>query len=89
MSLWGAIAVRDLTRGHPFASWRYYSSTRGMSPWHDLIDWVGGYPFEVARPQDVIQFEKSRGFELVASHPTSGLGCNEFVFRHDGLSVPE
>src|SRR5262249_6228922 len=24
---------------------------RGMSRWHDLLDWVGGYPFEVARPE--------------------------------------
>ena len=27
--------------------------TRGMSRWHDLVDWVGGYPFEVARPEEI------------------------------------
>ena len=29
-------------------SWTQYRSSRGMSRWHDLVDWVGGYPFEVA-----------------------------------------
>ncbi len=28
--------------------WRNYKSIRGMSKWYDLVDWVGGYPFEVA-----------------------------------------
>ncbi|MGH8511739.1 MAG: hypothetical protein ACREU9_02645 [Gammaproteobacteria bacterium] len=25
----------------------------GMSYWHDLIDWIGGYPFEVAKPEEI------------------------------------
>ena len=37
---------------------------RGMSGRHDLIDWVGGYPFEVARPEEVFTFVHQRGFEL-------------------------
>lgn len=32
------------------------SRTRGMSPWRDVVDWVGGYPFEVARPEQVFDF---------------------------------
>ena len=27
-----------------------------MSVWHDLVDWVGGYPFEVAKPEEVFDF---------------------------------
>jgi 2-polyprenyl-6-hydroxyphenyl methylase/3-demethylubiquinone-9 3-methyltransferase len=60
--------------------------TRGMSRRHDLVDWVGGYPFEVARPEEVFRFLRGRGFEL--RHLTTcggGLGCNEYVFeRADG-----
>jgi 2-polyprenyl-3-methyl-5-hydroxy-6-metoxy-1,4-benzoquinol methylase len=55
---------------------------RGMSAWHDLVDWVGGFPFEVARPEQVFRFLRSRGFEL--RHMTTcggGLGCNEYVFE--------
>lgn len=78
--LWGPKAVRDLARGKPFATWRHYSSTRGMSAWHDLIDWVGGFPFEVARPDEVIRFYERLGFKLRAITRRTGLGCNEFVF---------
>lgn len=54
---------------------------RGMSRKHDLVDWVGGYPFEVATPEQVFRFCRERGFEL--SHLRTckgGIGCNEFVF---------
>jgi 2-polyprenyl-3-methyl-5-hydroxy-6-metoxy-1,4-benzoquinol methylase len=56
--------------------------TRGMSRWHDLLDWVGGYPFEVAKPEEVFRFCRDRGFELQElTTQRGGLGCNEFVFR--------
>src|SRR5947209_2899225 len=35
----------------PVERWRNYGEQRGMSVWHDLVDWVGGYPFEVATPE--------------------------------------
>jgi 2-polyprenyl-6-hydroxyphenyl methylase/3-demethylubiquinone-9 3-methyltransferase len=54
-----------------------------MSPWHDLIDWVGGYPYEVARPDDVVDFYKRRGFTPTRIVKRRGLGCNEFVFEKD------
>ena len=55
---------------------------RGMSAWHDAIDWVGGYPFEVASREQVVEFYEQRGFttEKVVS-VGSKLGCNQFVFR--------
>lgn len=54
---------------------------RGMSFWHDLIDWIGGYPYEVARPEDVVRFLRDCGFTLSKLKTTRRLGCNEFVFR--------
>lgn len=55
---------------------------RGMTLWHDMIDWVGGYPFEVARPDEVKAFLAECGFEAVRTR-TCGRrhGCNEFVLR--------
>jgi 2-polyprenyl-6-hydroxyphenyl methylase/3-demethylubiquinone-9 3-methyltransferase len=54
---------------------------RGMSMWHDLVDWVGGYPFEVAKPEDVFAFYRKRGFELIKLKTCAGgIGCNEYVF---------
>ena len=53
-----------------------------MSHWHDLLDWVGGYPFEVAKPEDVFRFCRTRGLELVEiATAGGGLGCNQFVFQ--------
>lgn len=64
-----------------FKSWKEYRNLRGMSRWHDLVDWVGGYPFEVASPGAVFDFFKRRGFSLERLSTTTSLGCNEFVFR--------
>ena len=58
---------------------------RGMSAKHDLVDWVGGYPFEVAKPEEVFRRIHPLGFEL--RHLTScsgGIGCNEYVFEQVG-----
>jgi SAM-dependent methyltransferase len=56
---------------------------RGMSLWYDMVDWLGGYPFEVAKPEDIFEFFRTKGF-LLEKLKTSGgkLGCNEFVFQY-------
>jgi len=59
-------------------------SGRGMTYWHDLIDWVGGYPFEVAKPEEVFDFLRARGFCLERLRTCGGgLGCNEFVLTKE------
>lgn len=80
--IWGPTFIRDFLRMRPFSTWRGYASNRGMTPWRDVIDWVGGYPFEVAKPEDIFQFYKDRGFELEKLTTCGGgYGCNEYVFR--------
>jgi 2-polyprenyl-3-methyl-5-hydroxy-6-metoxy-1,4-benzoquinol methylase len=75
-----AAAIRG--PGAQIRSWRDYKMSRGMSRWHDLVDWVGGYPFEVARPHEVFEFFHARGFELEWMFTCGpGLGCNQFVLR--------
>ncbi len=55
---------------------------RGMSLWYDMLDWLGGYPFEVASPERVIGFFHRHG---LVPDSVRGCGrrhgCNEFVFR--------
>lgn len=52
-----------------------------MSYWHDLIDWIGGYPFEVAKLEAVFSFYRDRQFWLEQLKTfVGGHGCNEFVF---------
>lgn len=83
--LWGPRTLIDACRLRPIYTWLRYARERGMHPWHDLVDWVGGYPFEVARPEQVFEFYASRNFELVAMRTAGGgLACNEFVFRRHG-----
>lgn len=73
--------VKDLIRFRPVQSWSTYHESRGMSPWHDVIDWVGGYPFEVAKPEEIFDFYHKYGFALEKmTTQAGGLGCNEFVF---------
>lgn len=82
--IWGRISLADLLHGRPFHSWRTYTSGafRGMHPITDLIDWVGGYPFEVSKPEEVFNFLKPKGFVLEHLFTCGGGGgCNEFTFR--------
>jgi 2-polyprenyl-6-hydroxyphenyl methylase/3-demethylubiquinone-9 3-methyltransferase len=61
---------------------RNYKSMRGMNYWYDIIDWVGGYPYEVATPDEIFEFYKARGYSLTKMKCGGvGLGCNEFVFE--------
>ena len=48
----------------------------------DVIDWVGGYPFEVSKPEDVFHFYNALDYNMVTFRTCAGgLGCNEFVFQ--------
>lgn len=65
-----------------FKQWSDRWKERGMSTWHDLVDWTGGYPFEVAKPEEIFDFFKQRGFTLRRLRTVGGgHGCNEFVFQ--------
>jgi len=76
--------VARITRGRnplPFRDWAEKKRSRGMSVWHDLVDWVGGYPFEVAKPEEIFDFYLNKGFQLVKLKTCAGgMGCNEYVF---------
>lgn len=64
----------------PFKDWA--KRNRGMSVCYDLVDWVGGYPFEVAKPEEVFDFYRGKGFALLKLKSCGGgRGCNEFVFE--------
>jgi 2-polyprenyl-6-hydroxyphenyl methylase/3-demethylubiquinone-9 3-methyltransferase len=78
-----SVAVGVIRYGNPLAHFIRYKNRRGMSIYHDWIDWLGGYPFEVAKPENVVAFHHQRGFHLESGSTTHRLGCNEFVFRRD------
>lgn len=74
----------SLKPGDYLRSWTQYDKNRGMNRWRDIIDWVGGYPYEVAKPEEILDFYRPRGFTLTKMKCGGiGLGCNEFVFVRD------
>ena len=44
----------------------YAKDNRGMHWFYDMIDWLGGYPFEVSAADDVIHFCRLRGLSAVS-----------------------
>lgn len=81
--LWAITVIKDfLKSGNPFKSWMNYKVHRGMSAYHDVVDWAGGYPFEVATPEQVFNFFKNKNYSLEHMKTiVNGCGCNEFVFK--------
>ena len=77
-------ALGSLVRGRPSEyvhSWTRYSSLRGMSRWRDIVDWVGGFPYEYASLQALKTFMEERGLTQTVARETKGLGCHEVVYQ--------
>jgi 2-polyprenyl-6-hydroxyphenyl methylase/3-demethylubiquinone-9 3-methyltransferase len=82
--LWGPATIRDFLMLRPFDTWRTYKKNRGMSPHRDVVDWVGGFPFEVAKPEEIFNFYRDRNYRLLKMTTCrGGHGCNEFVFAKE------
>jgi 2-polyprenyl-3-methyl-5-hydroxy-6-metoxy-1,4-benzoquinol methylase len=76
--------LRDLLRlRNPLQRYRDYHKRRGMSRFRDWLDWLGGYPYEVAKPEEIFDFLHKRGFSLQRLMTTKRTGNNQFVFRLD------
>jgi 2-polyprenyl-6-hydroxyphenyl methylase/3-demethylubiquinone-9 3-methyltransferase len=73
---------------NPTKRYTEYKKNRGMSRFHDFLDWWGGLPFEVASIEEVFHFFTSRGFHLKEIRTVNGgSGCNEFVFKKNQKSI--
>lgn len=80
--------LRDLVRfKNPLKKIRRHSDKkRGMKWYTDAIDWLGGYPYESASPEEIERFMKQRGFSLAQSFKTRkrlgvfGTGNAEYLF---------
>jgi SAM-dependent methyltransferase len=58
---------------------------RGMTLWYDMIDWLGGYPFEVISPANMNKYARKKGFKLINNYYVGkGLGCNEYLYYRAG-----
>lgn len=72
------VAKLTVTRRNPL------TTKRGMAFYYDVVDWIGGYPYEYASREEVELFVGRMGF--IPEHFVSACvptGCNEFIFRRD------
>lgn len=64
-----------------------YRTMRGMNWWHDQVDWIGGYPYEDAKPEEIFQFLYTRRFSLKNLTTCRGnIGCNQFVVQRESAA---
>ncbi|WP_419807673.1 class I SAM-dependent methyltransferase [Sphingomonas sp.] len=76
-----------LRRVSPLSMIRHYNADRGMDFWRDADDWLGGYPYQSTRADEVIGFVEALGLRLrhkSVVRPSLGVfgtGCSEFVFN--------
>jgi SAM-dependent methyltransferase len=65
---------------------RDYDRNRGMSWYIDIVDWIGGYPFEWASASQVCDYLASSGFKLqkiyppVSPQPVGLLGTGSYQY---------
>jgi 2-polyprenyl-6-hydroxyphenyl methylase/3-demethylubiquinone-9 3-methyltransferase len=79
------IFISIVKQQNPISYTARYKRKRGMSLYHDVKDWLGGFPFEVAKPEAIFEFYKASGFALKKLVTTNRNGCNQFVFQRDSL----
>jgi SAM-dependent methyltransferase len=59
---------------------------RGMDFMHNIVDWVGGYPYEYASISEMKSLLEKNGYDVLTIHPAKvPTGCNEFVCRKSQL----
>lgn len=65
---------------NPLKFVREYSAQRGMNFYNDVIDWLGGYPYEFASVAQIKSFYEKKRFMLKNLRRNKGTGNNEFLF---------
>jgi SAM-dependent methyltransferase len=59
-----------------------FEKSRGMDFYYDVVDWIGGYPYEYASKKEIESHMAALGFTCVKCIPAEvPTGCNEFIFQ--------
>ena len=80
LATFGIILLHILTLNNPIKKLKE-NERRGMNWQSDLKDWLIGYPYEYATPEEVFEFMKERGFQLEKIRTNNGLLTNNYVFK--------
>jgi predicted RNA methylase len=83
-----AFRLRMFTLGQSFREYvANYRSSRGMDFYHNVHDWLGGYPYETTNAPEVeaklskLGFTGERTFADPFATGVFSSGCDEFVYR--------
>jgi 2-polyprenyl-6-hydroxyphenyl methylase/3-demethylubiquinone-9 3-methyltransferase len=80
-----AMAIKNKKK--PTVILNEYVKKRGMSFFHDVDDWLGGYPYESVKPDFLVSYIESKGFKMTLANCKTpkigvfGSGCGEWVFE--------
>jgi 2-polyprenyl-6-hydroxyphenyl methylase/3-demethylubiquinone-9 3-methyltransferase len=83
------VALYRLAKAGKFAVFvKNYRSARGMDFYHDVHDWLGGWPYESVSAADVDRFMQQLGLRRAHLFGVRGRrlgllgsGCNEYVYK--------
>ncbi len=74
-------------KGRSFSDYlNNYKTKRGMDFFHDVHDWLGGYPYESISFEEMQVFMEKKDFKMIRSFQVKkqlgvfGTGCDEYVF---------
>jgi len=82
----GILAAKDIAAflvrlKNPAKEIRVYKEKRGMSWWFDIVDWLGGYPYEFATAGELFEFcHRELGLQLERLKSATFIGCHELLF---------
>lgn len=57
-----------------------YKKKRGMSMVSDILDWYGGFPFEYAKYETLIDYIERKDLKFIKGKKSLSSGCHELVF---------
>ena len=85
------VFLRDVLRLRPMTSIRALLAprARGMRWWPDLVDWIGGFPYEFVSLNVLESYMDARGFSTVRTRRATSLGCHEAVFQREPVPPSE
>ncbi|MBL7853063.1 MAG: class I SAM-dependent methyltransferase [Cyclobacteriaceae bacterium] len=65
-------------RENPFR-WNYQKA-RGMNVYYDVVDWLGGLPYEVAHESEITAFLVTKGFKIVRKELKPEGACHRLLY---------
>ena len=75
--IWPAMKKRMKEGKNPFG-WNERLD-RGMNIYHDIVDWLGGLPYEVTSEEQLLQFLEPKGFKVIKKESNEYFGT--YIFQ--------